>query len=85
MSGNIKIGCFNTCEIMSNSNYVCQLLRNLDLLAISKQWLFDFDFHKLSSFHADFSVYASSSLIIENNFICAPQNIRGNNGVDFVH
>ena len=51
------------------------------MLAISKQWLFDFDFHKLSSFHADFSVYASSSLIIENNFICAPQNIRGNNGV----
>ena len=80
-SGIIKIGCFNTRGFMSNSDYVRQLLGSLDLLAISEHWLFNYDLHKLSSFHCDFSVYASSSPIIEDNFICAPRNIRGNGGV----
>ena len=66
---------------MSNSDYVRQLLGSLDLLAISEHWLFNYDLHKLSSFHCDFSVYASSSPIIEDNFICSPRNIRGNGGV----
>ena len=81
MSCNFKIGCFNTRGIMSNSDYVYQLLSSLDLLAVTEHWLFSYDLHKLSSFHCDFSVHASSSPNVEDSFICAPRNTRGNGGV----
>ena len=36
--------------IKVNHKYICNLLNNLDFLAISEHWLHDFDLHHLNTY-----------------------------------
>jgi len=71
----------NVRGIKPNSDYICKLLKRLDICAISEHWLHDFDLHLLQSLHKDFNALSSCTLPEEDPITCTPRYIRGNGGV----
>ena len=77
----LHVCCFNVRGLIHNSTYLKDLLRNVDIIAISEHWLHDYNLNSFNSLHCDFKLLATAPPREEDPVFCVPRLIRGHGGV----